>query len=174
MDQFNISAAIYWFENGVPVLTNREQTEDSQAPPLTLLLRQMQQGDHEAGEKAVGMVYGELHRIASRQLRSERPGHTLVTGALINEAYLHLSEGGSFAIENRGHFLAIASQQMRRILVDHARAKNAQRRGGGVVQVSLDGVHAGVAPPNLEVLMLDNALGDFEKAHSRAAKVVEL
>jgi RNA polymerase sigma factor (TIGR02999 family) len=134
----------------------------------------MQQGDRDAGEQAVGLVYGELRRIASRQLRREAPGHTLVTGALINEAYLNFSEGSSIPIESRGHFLAIASQQMRRILVDHARAKNAQRRGGGAVQVSLDLAHAASAPPNLDVIMLDDALRDFEQAHPRAAKVVEL
>jgi RNA polymerase sigma-70 factor, ECF subfamily len=151
-----------------------EQSRDSRAPQLTELLRQMQQGDRDAGEMAVGLVYGELHRIASRQLRRESPGHTLVTGALINEAYLHFSAGNSFAIESRGHFLAIASQQMRRILVDHARAKNAQRRGGDAVHVSLDQAHAGSASVSVDVLMLDIALVNFERDYPRAAKVVEL
>jgi RNA polymerase sigma factor (TIGR02999 family) len=134
----------------------------------------MQQGDHEAGEKAVGLVYEELHRIAARQLRHEGPGRTLVTTALINEAYLRLSSSGSFAVESRGHFFAIAGQQMRRILVDHARARNAQRRGGGAVKLGLDQVNAASAPPDLDVLMLDDALRDFEKLEPRAAKVVEL
>ena len=156
------------------MFTKPEQPEDAQAPQLTALLRQMQQGDRQAGEMAVGLVYQELHRIASRQLRHEGPGHTLVATALINEAYLRLSGGGSFAIENRGHFLAIASQQMRRILVDHARARNAQRRGGGAALVSLDQANVGSAPPDIDVLMLDEALLDFEQVEPRAAKVVEL
>jgi RNA polymerase sigma factor (TIGR02999 family) len=156
------------------VLAKPERPEEPQALQLTTLLRQMQQGDHDAGEKAVGLVYKELHRIASRQLRHERPGGTLETTALINEAYLRLSSGGSFAVESRGHFFAIAGQQMRRILVDHARARDAQRRGGGAVKLSLDQAHALSAPPDLDVLMLDDALRDFEKLEPRAAKVVEL
>jgi len=156
------------------VFAKPERPDESQVAQLTTLLRQMQQGDHDAGEKAVGLVYQELHRIASRQLRREGPGRTLVTTALINEAYVRLSGGGSFAVESRGHFFAIAGQQMRRILVDHARARDAQRRGGGAVKVSLDQAHALSAPPDLDVLMLDDALRDFEKFEPRAAKVVEL
>ncbi len=158
---------------------SQEQPEDSQPPEITLLLRQMQQGDRLAGEKAVGLVYDELHRIAASRLRHESPGHTLVATALINEAYLRLAggglaSGGSYPIENRGHFLAIASQQMRRILVDHARARNAHRRGGGAVQVSLDKAHASSAPPDIDVLLLDEVLQDFEQLEPRAARVVEL
>lgn len=135
----------------------------------------MQRGDHHAGEQAVGLVYRELRRIASRQLRREGPGHTLVPTALIHEAYLRLSSGRPFEIQNRGHFFAIASQQMRRILVDHARGKNAGRRGGGSVQVSLDEARiAASAPADLDVLLLDRALGELESVEPRAAKVVEL
>jgi RNA polymerase sigma-70 factor (ECF subfamily) len=150
------------------------EPQDPQASQITLLLNEMQRGDHHAGEKAVGLVYQELRRIASRQLRREGPGHTLVTTALINEAYLRLSSGRPFEIQNRGHFFAIASQQMRRILVDHARGKNAHRRSGGSVHVSLDEARIASSPPDLDVLMLDQALGELEGIEPRAAKVVEL
>ena len=160
-----------WFKH---VLPKPEQPEDGQAPQFTLLLRRMQQGDREAGNQAVKLVYRELHGIASRELRRERPGHTLVPTALIHEAYLRLAGSGPLEIQNRGHFLALASQQMRRILVDHARAKNAQRRGGNAIQVGLDRAHAGLDPPSIDLLLLDEILRDLERNEPRAARVVEL
>jgi RNA polymerase sigma factor (TIGR02999 family) len=141
---------------------------------LTLLLNRMQKGDRAAGQEAASKIYGELHRIASREMRRERPGHTLQTTALVNEAYLRLSAGGSLEIQSRGHFLAVASQQMRRILVDHARSAGAQRRGGGAVQVDLDAVHLGAAGRSLDLLLLDESLAELEKIEPRAAKVVEM
>jgi RNA polymerase sigma factor (TIGR02999 family) len=136
----------------------------------------MQLGDKGAGDQAVTLVYNELHRIAANHMRKEAPGQTLVTTALIHEAYVRLAGGASFEIQNRGHFFAIASQQMRRILVDHARAKNAQRRGSGGIQVGLDEVHAGSgnAPPPIDLLFLDESLRGLERVEPRAAKVVEL
>src|SRR5579875_2932995 len=113
------------------------EVNTNQTHELTGLLQRMQRGDHAAGEKAASLVYGELHRIASRELRGERPGHLLQTTALIHEAYARLIQAGSLEIQNRGHFFAVASQQMRRILVDYARARDSQRRGGGAVCVSL-------------------------------------
>jgi RNA polymerase sigma-70 factor, ECF subfamily len=141
---------------------------------LTLLLNRMQQGDRAAAEEASSRIYGELHRIASREMRRERPGHTLQTTALVNEAYLRLSASGSLQIQSRGHFMAVASQQMRRILVDHARAAGAQRRGGGAVQVDLEAVPAGAGGRSLNLLLLDESLAELEKIAPRAAKVVEL
>lgn len=134
----------------------------------------MQQGDRHAAAQAVGLVYNELHKIAASHLRRERPGQTLVATALIHEAYMRLAGGSPFEIQNRGHFLAIASQQMRRILVDHARRKHAQRRGGGAIQVGLEEVRAGLEPPPVDLLALDEALRELEKVEPRAAKVVEL
>ncbi len=150
--------------------------ESGKAEPsnLTLLLRQMRLGDHDAAEKAVALVYGELHRIASRELRRERPGHLLQTTALIHEAYARLVESDALEIQNRSHFFAVASQQMRRILVDYARAGNAQRRGGGAVPLELDRVQAGIDPRGIDLLQLDEALRELERIDSRAAKVVEL
>lgn len=154
--------------------TNLEQPEGDRSVEITRLLRQMQLGDKDASDRAVALVYNELYRIAANHLRKEAPGHTLVPTALIHEAYLRLAGGASFEIQNRGHFFAIASQQMRRILVDHARGKNAQRRGSGAIQVGLDEVHAGSNPPPIDLLLLDESLRELERVEPRAAKVVEL
>jgi len=134
----------------------------------------MQEGDRAAGEEAVSRIYGELRRIVSREMRRERPGHTLQTTALVNEGYIRLSAAGSLEIQSRGHFMAVASQQMRRILVDHARSAGAQRRGGGAVQIGLDAVQAGANVPSMDLLVLDESLAELERIDPRAAKVVEL
>jgi RNA polymerase sigma factor (TIGR02999 family) len=144
------------------------------AEPLTVLLNRMRRGDRTAGEKAVDLVYTELHRIAAGQMRRERPGHPLQTTALVNEAYLKLIGGGALEIHDRGHFFAVASQQMRRILVDYARAGNAQRRGGGAQQVDLDLVRLGAEPRGIDILELDEALQELERLEPRAGQVVEL
>lgn len=141
---------------------------------LTGLLNRMQSGDPRAGEEAVGLVYAELHRIASKELRRERPNHLLQTTALIHEAYARLAGSQSLQVQNRSHFFAIASQQMRRILVDYARARNAQRRGRGAPNVELDGVQIGISPRSIDLLLLDESLDELQRIDSRAAKVVEL
>jgi RNA polymerase sigma factor (TIGR02999 family) len=141
---------------------------------LTVLLTRMQHGDGEAGQKAMALVYSELHRIAARELRDERPGHLLQTTALIHEAYIRLSGSQALEIQNRKHFFAVASQQMRRILVDHARARNAHKRGDGALQVGLEGMEPGVDPRNIDLVLLDQALSELEAVDRRAARVVEL
>jgi RNA polymerase sigma factor (TIGR02999 family) len=150
------------------------KTTQGETGGLTLLLNRMQRGDRAAGEEAAARIYGELHRIASREMRHERPGHTLQATALVNEAYLRLAAAGSLEIQSRGHFYAVASQQMRRILVDHARSAGAQRRGGGAVQMDLDAVQLGAEGRNVDLLSLDESLAELEKIEPRAAKVVEL
>jgi RNA polymerase sigma factor (TIGR02999 family) len=147
---------------------------DSGSADLTVLLKQMQRGDRDAGEQAVALVYRELHRIASRELRGERAGHLLQTTALIHEAYARLIGAESLEIQNRSHFFAVASQQMRRILVDYARSRNAQRRGGGAVDIGLDGLQVGAEFRGIDLLMLDEALKELERIDARSALVVEL
>jgi RNA polymerase sigma factor (TIGR02999 family) len=151
-----------------------EKPRESQPAPLTALLNRMRHGDQEASEAAVNLVYTELHRIAAGQMRRERPGHTLQTTALVHEAYVKLIGAESLEIQNRGHFFAVASQQMRRILVDHARAGQAQRRGGGAARVDLDQVQLGTETQSIDVLQLDEALSELERLEPRAARVVEL
>ncbi|MBV9772083.1 MAG: sigma-70 family RNA polymerase sigma factor [Bryobacterales bacterium] len=150
------------------------KAEEPDKLPLTLLLTQMQHGDDRAGDKAIALVYSELHRIASRELRGERSGHLLQTTALIHEAYTRLIGAEGLEIRNRRHFFALASQQMRRVLVDHARAQHAEKRGGGAVKVPLDEVHAGIDPHSLDLLSLDEALSALARVDPRAAQVVEL
>jgi RNA polymerase sigma factor (TIGR02999 family) len=147
---------------------------DSGPAALTVLLQQMQRGDRDAGEQAVELVYRELHRIASRELRGERSGHLLQTTALIHEAYARLIGAHSLEIQNRGHFFAVASQQMRRILVDYARARNAQRRGSGAIDIGLDGLQVGAEFRGIDLLMLDEALKELQHLDARSASVVEL
>jgi len=144
------------------------------AADLTTLLNRMQHGDKAAADEAAAQIYGELHRIASREMRRERPGHTLQTTALVNEAFVRLTSAGTLKIQSRGHFFAIASQQMRRILVDHARAAAAQRRGGGVIQIALEDAQAGTEDRSPDLLLLDESLTELERIDARAAKVVEL
>lgn len=150
------------------------ESRKAEASNLTLLLKRMQRGDHAAAERAIALVYGELHRIASRELRSERPGHLLQTTALINEAYARLVGSEALDIRNRIHFLAVAGQQMRRILIDYARAGNAQKRGGGTVTVGVDGIQLGSDPRGIDLLSLDEALEELHRIDPRAAKVIEL
>src|SRR5690349_6666560 len=149
------------------------QETEADVPDLTILLNRMRQGDREAGDQALHEVYDELHRIAAREMRREGHGHTLQTTALINEAYMRFINAGSLRIENRGHFFAIASQQMRRVLVDHARAVRTQKRDGGA-QVDIEKIQLSSQGRDVDVLLLDEALREFEKSQPRAAQVVEL
>jgi RNA polymerase sigma-70 factor, ECF subfamily len=148
--------------------------EGSQAPDLTLLLNRMREGDREAGNQAVSMVYQELHRIASREMRREREGHLLQTTALVNEAYLRLLGSRSVAIQDRGHFFALASKQMRRILIDHARAQGSQRRGGRPLQLDIDRMPTPTENQSIDLLLLNESLEELERLDPRAAQVVEL
>jgi RNA polymerase sigma-70 factor, ECF subfamily len=155
------------------ICDRRDAPKGWEVPDLTVLLNRMRQGDREAGDKALAEVYSELHRIASREMRREGPGHTLQTTALISEAYLRFVNAGSLKIENRGHFYAVASQQMRRILVDHARARRTRKRDGGA-KVELDNIQLAQQAPHVDVLLLEDALTELEKIQPRAAQVVEL
>jgi RNA polymerase sigma-70 factor, ECF subfamily len=156
------------------VFTGPKRPEEPEASSVTVLLNRMRTGDREASDQVAVLVYEELHRIASREMRHEREGHTLQTTALVHEAYLRLAGAESLEIQNRGHFFAVASQQMRRILVDHARSNRAQRRGGGSLRVELDKLQLGVAERNIDVLLLDESLKELERLDPRAARVVEL
>ena len=124
-------------------------------------------------EELLQIVYDELHTIAGRHLRHERPGHTLQPTALVHEAYLRLVGGNSVSAENRVHFLRAASRAMRQALVDHARARRALKRGGGL-QVTLDDAIAGQEAPIIDMLALDDALARLAAAEPRWAQVVEL
>jgi RNA polymerase sigma factor (TIGR02999 family) len=156
------------------MVSDPDKPEKPEAGALTGLLRRMHGGDKQVSEQVVELVYDELHRIASRELRREHKGRSLQTTALINEAYLRLAGGGSLEIQDRGHFFAIASQQMRRILVDSARSSGARKRGGDAIHLDVDGLQIGSGDRSSDLLQLDDALSDLERLDPRAAKVVEL
>jgi RNA polymerase sigma factor (TIGR02999 family) len=132
------------------------------------------QGDAAAElEQLLQVVYDELHTIAGRHLRRERPGHTLQPTALVHEAYLRLVGGNGLSAVDRVHFLRAASRAMRQALVDHARARGAVKRGGGLA-VTLDEAIAGHEAPIIDMLALDDALTRLGAAEPRWAQVVEL
>lgn len=141
---------------------------------VTELLLAWGQGDESALERLVPVVYGELHRLAHRYLGGERAGHMLQTTALVNEAYLRLVDSRRVQWQNRAHFFAVSAQLMRRVLVDFARQRNYQKRGGDAVQVSLHEDLAGSTERGADLVALDDALTAMAKTDERASRVVEL
>jgi RNA polymerase sigma factor (TIGR02999 family) len=146
------------------------------AGEVTLLLRRVEQGDEEAASRLTELVHADLRRMAARFLAGERAAHTLQPTALAHEAWLRLVPLSSHRLQGRGHFMAIAARAMRQLLVDHARARGRQRRGGDWQRVSLAEAPAGGTPEaDLdELLDLDRALESLAAEHPRAARVVEL
>jgi RNA polymerase sigma-70 factor, ECF subfamily len=152
---------------------------DQPAPALTAtsgdvtgLLLQSRHGDPGATERLFPLVYEELRRVAHAQLRSERPGHTLGTTALVHETYLRLVDQTRVQWRDRGHFLVVASWAMRRILLDYARRNRAARRGGGTVRFTLD-ADAPAAERGEMLLALDEALERLARLDRRLSQVVE-
>ena len=141
---------------------------------ITHLLLAWGQGDQAALEALMPLVYDELRKVAARHLRGQRAGHTLQTTALVNEAYLRLIDASQVQWQNRAHFFAVAAHFMRRILVDFARTRNYQKRGGGAQQVSL--AEAVIVAPErgADLLALDEALTRLQALNERQAQVVEL
>ncbi|MGH9258362.1 MAG: sigma-70 family RNA polymerase sigma factor [Acidimicrobiales bacterium] len=140
---------------------------------VSRLLLAWKGGDEAALERLLPLVYDELHALAQRRLRGERPDHTLQTTALIHEAYLRLV-GADVAWEGRVHFLAVAAQTMRRILVDHARARGRAKRGGGARPITLDEGLAVAADTSSDIVELDEALQRLSTLDERKARAVEL
>ena len=143
---------------------------------ITEYLRAWEQGDDTALERLLPMVYAELRAIAARHLKSERPGHTLQPTALANEAYLRLRNLGDVPWHDRSHFFAIASRIMRRILVDHARARMAHKREGSQRVQLTEGLHDGQRPvmDAEELIDLDRALDELAATEPRLSRLVEL
>jgi RNA polymerase sigma factor (TIGR02999 family) len=141
---------------------------------VTQVLAKVGAGDQAAYDELFPLVYAELRRIAAREMRREKPGRTLQTTALVHEAYLRLLKDASLSFENRAHFLGIAARAMREILIEHARARSARKRGGGAVRLTLDDVVAAVPSLSIDVLALDEALQRLTRLDERHARVVEL
>ena len=144
------------------------------APEITRLLDSLSSGDRGVLDVLFPLVYDELRRLARRQLSRERPGHTLDSVALVNEAYLKLVDQDNVRAENRAHFFAISARAMRAILVDYARARNAAKRGGGGAAIPLDEVEELLSDEQAEHLeALDEALARLAAVNDEASRVVE-
>jgi RNA polymerase sigma factor (TIGR02999 family) len=141
---------------------------------ITALLLDWTGGDRHALDRLLPLVYDELRRIAARQLRRERADHTLQPTALVHEAYLKLVDQRRVDWLNRAHFYGVASQVMRRLLVDHARRHNADKRGNGFEWVAIDEGLNVPAPNQIPVLVLDDVIGRLEKLDRRLARLVEV
>jgi RNA polymerase sigma factor (TIGR02999 family) len=141
---------------------------------VTGLLLSWRQGDAEALDRLVPLVYDELRRVAGRHLRREQPWHALQATALVHEVYLRLVDVDRLTLKNRTHFFAVAAKLMRQILVDHARRQNADKRGGGATMVSLQDVSPAAQPRSVDVLALDQALEALSALDARQSGVVEL
>jgi RNA polymerase sigma-70 factor (ECF subfamily) len=143
-------------------------------PNPTELLRAWGDGDAAALEQLVPLVHDELRRLAQRYMNRERAGHTLQPTALVNELYLKLVNFKAVRWQNRAHFFAMAARLMRRILVDMARARKNQKRGGGVPKESIDDAVMLAAEVTVDVIALDDAMQELERHHPRKCRVVEL
>ena len=141
---------------------------------VTQLLCDWRSGDRAALEKLIPLVQPELQRLAHQYMSRERPGHTLQTTALLDDAYLHLADKTHPQWQNRAHFFAVAAQLMRRIMVDHARQRQALKRGGGAIRVTLDEAAAVTQTRADELLALDEALEKLATFDRRKAEVVEM
>src|ERR1700693_5973466 len=141
---------------------------------VTQLLLELSGGNRNAVDELLPLVYRELKRIAGGQLRNERPGHTLQATALVHEAYLKLVDQRDVSWQNRAHFMGVAAQVMRRILMDYAKLKVRDKRGGGMRQTTLDDALVVSADRASDLVAIDEALTRLEQLDARQAKVVEM
>jgi RNA polymerase sigma factor (TIGR02999 family) len=141
---------------------------------ITSLLLSWRQGDDEALDRLVPLVYDELRRVARRQLRGESPGSAIQPTALVHEVYLRLVDARRATLTSRTHFYGVAASLMRQILVDHARRRRADKRGGGATMLHLDDVSPVAPASSVDVLALDQALDALSAIDRRQGRVVEL
>jgi RNA polymerase sigma factor (TIGR02999 family) len=153
--------------------TKGVSVSESTSQPVSGLLNKWRSGDQEALQALIPLVYQELRRIAQHHLRQERPDHTLQSTALVHEAYLRLMKQGPAEVENRGHFMAVASRLMRQILVDHARGHRAAKRGGGL-KLELKEDMGLQSAPSVDLVTLDNALNELARLDPQQNRIVEM
>lgn len=146
----------------------------SSAPPVTELLLAWSKGDRAVEDRLFGVVYNELHRLASRHMLGERNGRSLQTTDLVHEVYLRLIDQHRVDWESRSQFFAIAARLMRRILVDHARARRAEKRPQAGLKVTLSSLSLGVETRTVDFLALEEALVQLEAMDTRQARIVEM
>ena len=147
---------------------------ESTSTSVTVLLRAWGEGDEQALERLAPLVYQELHRIARGYMARERPDHTLQTTALVNEAYVRLVDARQVTWHDRAHFFAVCARAMRRILVDHARSRAYQKRGGGNVRIQFDEAYGIGWSPDVNILELDEALNRLSLLDPRKGRVIEM
>lgn len=149
--------------------------DDTASPSnVTELLQAWTGGDKEALDKLIPLIHTELYRLAARRMRGEKQGHTLQATALVNEAYCKLVDLKSIRWQNRAHFFAIASQIMRRILIDHAKARLREKRGGAAQKVSFDETAVLIDSRASRLVSLDEALTDLAKRDPLKSRIVEM
>jgi RNA polymerase sigma-70 factor, ECF subfamily len=149
------------------------QPDEPAAGDISALLRAWSNGDQNALERLTPIVYRELHALARRYMKRERPGHSLQTSALVNEAYMRLADYKRMEWQDRAHFFAVSSQVMRRILVEHARRRNL-KRGGGMRRASLEETAVVGSGENPDFVELDRALNELARIDPRKVRVVEM
>ena len=141
---------------------------------VTQVLRELSDGQESAPARLMPLVYDELRKLAQGYLQEERTDHTLQATALVHEAYIRLVDWKNVTWQNRAHFFALAAQVMRRILVDHAREKQAQKRGGGSTRLSLEDAVSFAQPREVDLVALDDALKELAELDPTQSKIVEL
>jgi RNA polymerase sigma factor (TIGR02999 family) len=149
-------------------------SRDSASREVSAILRAAAEGEPIDEVRLLPLVYEQLRAIAGRQMRDEQPGHTLSATALVHEAYLRLLGDGPDPWSSRAHFYGAAAEAMRRILVDHARARGTQKRGGDRMRIALDVVEMAVRDDPIEILALDEALSRLERRDARMAAIAKL
>src|ERR1035437_105236 len=163
-------AAVYF---STAAMERPAQPDEPAADDISTLLRAWSDGDQSALDRLTPIVYDELHRLARRYMKRERPGHSLQTAALVNEAYMRLVDYERMQWQNRAHFFAVSAQLMRRILVEHARRHNL-KRGGGVQHVSLEEAVVVGGDQDTDMVALDDAMNALARIDPRKVQVVEM
>ena len=156
------------------LLETKKDTALTTTHEITRLLRAWSTGDREALGKLTPLIHEELHRAAHHYMIREKPGHTLQTTALVNEAYVRLMDGSGTDWRDRAHFFDVCAQLMRHILTDYARSRQSAKRGGAAPHVSLDGAAVVSSEPTEDLLAIDNALKKLAEFDPRKSQIVEL
>lgn len=155
-------------------MSDKPRPTEDHSQPITALLARLKEGNKEAEAQLIPLVYNELHRLARYYMRGERTGHTLQTSALVNEAYMRLIGEHGIDWKNRAHFFGVCAQIMRRILVDHARTRDAQKRGGAAQKISLENAFVYSDEQSWQVVALHEALNKLAEWDARQCRIVEL
>lgn len=154
--------------------TSGEMSKSTQEQPITVLLHEFASGDKSALDRLVPLIYPELRRLARSYMRNERQGHTLQPTALVHEAYARLAKQDQPDYRDRAHFMGVAAQVMRQILIDHARTRDAEKRGGGAANLSLEAAGGVPIAEPAALIAVDEALEQLARNDSLKARLIEM